>query len=42
MCPYEPGLTRLTVTGDYVHIINPEDPSRPIPAQVYRSFIPTG
>lgn len=32
----------LQITGDYVHIANPEDPSRPIPAQVYRSFIPSG
>ena len=25
-------------TGDYVHLVNPEDPSRPIIGQIFRSF----
>jgi len=27
-------------TGDYVHLVNPEDPSRPIIGQIFRSFVP--
>lgn len=28
-------------TGDYVHLVNPEDPSRPIVGQIFRSFVPS-
>lgn len=27
--------------GDYVHLMNPDDPTRPIIAQVFKTFVPT-
>jgi chromatin structure-remodeling complex subunit RSC1/2 len=27
--------------GDYVHLINPDDATRPIVGQVFKSFVPT-
>lgn len=27
--------------GDYVHLINPDDPARPIVGQVFKAFVPT-
>lgn len=27
--------------GDYVHLINPDDPSRPIVGQIFKTFVPT-
>ncbi|EIW70202.1 hypothetical protein TREMEDRAFT_68547 [Tremella mesenterica DSM 1558] len=27
--------------GDYVHVMNPDDPSRPIVGQIFKTFVPT-
>jgi chromatin structure-remodeling complex subunit RSC1/2 len=28
-------------TGDYIHLINPDDASRPIVGQIFKTFVPT-
>jgi len=41
---YKTGMsceTALLIIGDYIHLINPDDASRPIVGQIFRTFVPT-
>jgi len=31
----------MLISGDYIHLINPDDASRPIVGQIFRTFVPT-